>query len=88
MSTVQLRTSIGLAGQADHPLDQIAFGRSGDLVQDDDVTPVGVVETVRELVDEHPVVGVERRVHRLALDDEVGDARRCARRTPPAARRR
>jgi hypothetical protein len=42
-------------------------------VQHHDVTAIGIVQTVRELVDEDTVVRVERGVHRLALDHEMGE---------------
>ena len=66
----------GLARQRDHALDQVALGCTGDLVEHDDVTAVRVVQPVRQLVDEHPITGFERRVHRRSLDHEMGEHER------------
>ena len=63
----------GLARQSDNTLDQIAFGSPGDLVQYDDVAAVWVVQPIRQLVDKDAVASVERRRHRLAFDDEMGE---------------
>ena len=65
-----------LALEGDHALDQVALGLATDLVQHDDVAAIRVVQTVRELVDEHPVAGVQRGEHRVAVDDEVGEQER------------
>ena len=76
MKTSQLRISIDSPSQRDHALDEVALAGAGELVQHDHVAAVRVVQAVRELVDEHPVAGVQRRQHRLALDDEVGEQER------------
>ena len=49
---------------------------AGDLVQHHDVATVRVVQPVRQLVDEHPVVVVQRGDHRRPVDDEVGEHER------------
>ena len=62
-----------LALQGDDPLDEIALRGAVDLVEHDDVTAVGIVQPVGQLVDEHPVAVVQRVVHRVPVDDEVGE---------------
>ena len=76
MSTSQLRTSIVSPGRAMTRLMRSRSAAPCELVEHDDVAAVGVVQPVRELVDEHPVAVVQRRRHRRAVDDEVGEHER------------
>ena len=64
--------------QGDDPLDQVArsVGRALELVEHDDVATIGIVQSVRQLVDEDPVAVVQRGVHRVAVDDEVREHER------------
>src|SRR5205814_1320200 len=62
-----------LAGQPDDPLGQVVHlggGGSGRRGEDDDVTPVHVVQLVGELVHQDPVVLDQRGDHRLRRDVE------------------
>ena len=66
-----------LAGQADHPLDEILDRRVDRFAvgalrrrEHDDVAAVHLVQVVRELVDDDAVVRLERRDHRVGRDVE------------------
>ena len=62
----------GLARQGDDPLDQVALlGVALDALQHHDVATARVVEAIAELVDQHPVAGVQRVEHRRAFDGEL-----------------
>src|SRR2546423_14103092 len=68
-------TALGVAAaDPDAPLDEVRLGRiappRGRRVEHDDLAPTRIAEVVDQLVDENPVVDVERVLHRLRRDVE------------------
>jgi hypothetical protein len=63
----------GLPRQSDHPLDEVrdpGRGVVGGLLEDHDVTTVGAMEVVAQLVDQEPVPHVQGRLHRTRRNVE------------------
>ena len=57
----------------DHPLDEIAFGRSSNFMEHNHIAAIWVVKAVRDLIDKYSITGFERRVHRRSFNDEVSE---------------